>query len=328
MFGFRWTKMFLQPILLLHFTGLTRQDVVSVIVREGGDVTLPCQTVTNDLHNCAHTTWSLSPTPTSSARNLFVHGQTVETAKAKSDRLSVTENCSLVVKKVTVEDVGRYICNDSLDLSVIKVTEHKDDDKVTLNCSAWTRGRCSHTVKWLFANNDVGTDHKDLKTTQSNCSSNVTFTTSHFIYTSRGYNLLKCNVTDGYSRKVQQFTLKSKPSGSRNKETPTEPERDIPQQSHYLWWLYVVAAAGSAALLITVVALIRRKRNKGNKSQREENMADPEDVSYASISFTKKTNSKARVRGADEVVTYSTVKTPSSSAGASIDPKSLYATIN
>ena len=109
--------------------------------------------------------------------------------------------------------MGVYNSQRALHFTSSPVTEHKDDDKVTLNCSAWTRGRCSHTVKWLFANNDVGTDHKDLKTTQSNCSSNVTFTTSHFIYTSRGYNLLKCNVTDGYSRKVQQFTLKSEPSG-------------------------------------------------------------------------------------------------------------------
>lgn len=93
------------------------------------------------------------------------------------------------------------------------VTEHKDDDRVTLNCSVWTRGRCLHKVKWFFRTNDVGTDHKDLKTTQSNCSSKVTFTTSHFIYESKNYNLLKCNVTDGYNRKVQQFTFKSEPSG-------------------------------------------------------------------------------------------------------------------
>ncbi|XP_030260158.1 uncharacterized protein LOC115573519 [Sparus aurata] len=317
--------MFLQPILLLLFTGVTRQDFVSVIVQEGGDVTLPCETATNDLHNCAHTAWSFSPTPRASARNLVVQGQTDEKAKAK-DRLSVTENCSLVVKKVTVEDVGLYICSGTLDLSVIKVTEHEDGDRVTLNCSVWTQGRCLHTVKWFFRTNDVGTDHKDLKTTQSNCSSNVTFKTSHFIYESKNYNLLKCNVTDGYNRKVQQFTFKSEPSGSGNKET--KPERDILHQPLYLWWLYVVAAVGLAALLITVVVLIRRKRNKGNKTQTDENMADPEDVSYTSVSFTKNTNSKARVRGAEEAVTYSTVKTPSSSAGASIDPKSLYATIN
>ncbi|XP_038583667.1 uncharacterized protein LOC119909492 [Micropterus salmoides] len=33
-----------------------------------------------------------------------------ENTKAKSDRLSVTENCSLVIKTVTDEDVGRYTC--------------------------------------------------------------------------------------------------------------------------------------------------------------------------------------------------------------------------
>ncbi|XP_073348528.1 uncharacterized protein [Pagrus major] len=326
MVEFRWIKMFLQLILLLQFTGVTRQEIVSVIVREGGDITLPCEAVTNDHHNCANTTWLFSPTPKSPAVELVERGQICENAKAKSDRLSVTESCSLVVKKVTVEDVGRYICSgDRLDLSVMKVTEHKDDDKVTLNCSVVTRGRCLYTVKWLFRTNDVDMDNNDLKTTQSNCSSNVTFKTSHFIYTSK--NLLKCTVTDGNKRNVQQFTFNSEHSGSGN-ETPTKRERDISQKSLYLWWLYIIAAVGLAALLITVVALIRWKRNKGNTTQREENMTDPEDVSYTSVSFTKKTNSKARVRVADEAVTYSTVKTPSSSAGASIDPKSLYATIN
>ena len=106
--------------MLISSTGVTRQDIVSVIVQEGGDVTLPCETATNDLHNCAHSTWRFSPTPRASARDLVVQGQTGEKANAKSDRLSVTENCSLVIKKVTVEDVGLYICSGTLDLSVIK----------------------------------------------------------------------------------------------------------------------------------------------------------------------------------------------------------------
>ncbi|TDH00720.1 hypothetical protein EPR50_G00191420 [Perca flavescens] len=63
--------------------------------------------------------------------------------------------------------------------------------------------------------------------------------------------------------------------------------------------------------------------------------ADPEDgVSYASISYTKKTNRRAQARGGDEdeddAVTYSTVKAPSSSAAAaaSADLSNLYATVN
>ncbi|TDH00721.1 hypothetical protein EPR50_G00191430 [Perca flavescens] len=53
--------------------------------------------------------------------------------------------------------------------------------------------------------------------------------------------------------------------------------------------------------------------------------ADPEGgVSYASISYTKKTNSRAQVqrKNDDDAVTYTTVK------ASSADPSVLYATIN
>ncbi|KAM9339281.1 uncharacterized protein ABDE67_016945 [Symphorus nematophorus] len=127
------------------------------------------------------------------------------------------------------------------------------------------------------------------------------------------------------------------------------------------WWWFIIVSVGVAALLIIVVAVITWKRTEGNKTQSyknsgrslnpavtqstsetSEDMADPEDgVSYASISFNKKTNSKARVRGDDDdddeddddddegdTVTYSTVKASSSSAGASADPRNLYAAVN
>ncbi|CAI5684486.1 unnamed protein product [Oreochromis niloticus] len=58
--------------------------------------------------------------------------------------------------------------------------------------------------------------------------------------------------------------------------------------------------------------------------------ADADDgVSYASISFTKKTKDKARACGDDDdTVTYSTMKASSSPAGLSTDPSHLYSTIN
>ncbi|XP_051265475.1 uncharacterized protein LOC127368577 isoform X4 [Dicentrarchus labrax] len=329
MVQFKWIKMSLFMILVLLFTAVTGQSSDSLIVRAGDDVTLPCENVINDHHSCVTTTWI-----SSGSRNtvtLFENGQIHKDAMAKSDRLSVPANCSLVIKKVTVEDVGHYVCrqfisgqqqgSDSVvDLSVITMTEHKDTDKVTLSCSVSTYGRCTYTVKWLFEDKDVDNDNQDLKTSQRTCFANVTFGTA------KNYKLAKCNVKDSNTGEEHQFTF-SRLSAD--------------------WWWYVLVAVGLAALLIIVVAAVSWKY-KANKTQMDDNIAltsdpavtqtapktsqaaaDPEDgVSYASISFTKKTNSKARVLGGDEAVTYSTVRAPSSSAGASADPNSLYATIN
>lgn len=41
---------------------------------------------------------------------LFEHGQIHKEAGAKLGRLSVTANCSLVIQKVTDQDVGQYKC--------------------------------------------------------------------------------------------------------------------------------------------------------------------------------------------------------------------------
>lgn len=55
-------------------------------------------------------TWIFSGSGNTAAVTLFEYGKIKEESKLKSDRLSVTENCSLVIKKVTDEDVGRYSC--------------------------------------------------------------------------------------------------------------------------------------------------------------------------------------------------------------------------
>ncbi|KAI3364551.1 hypothetical protein L3Q82_011347 [Scortum barcoo] len=80
----------------------------------------------------------------------------------------------MVIKKVTVEDVGRYFCqqyksdqkqgeDSQVHLSVINMNEQKDDDKVTLSCSVSSYDQCRHTVKWLYEGKDVDKDNKDLQ---------------------------------------------------------------------------------------------------------------------------------------------------------------------
>ena len=61
-------------------------------------------------HKCNSTTWLFSESINTAAVKLIDLGQIGEKAKSKSDRLSVAANCSLVIKKVTVEDVGLYTC--------------------------------------------------------------------------------------------------------------------------------------------------------------------------------------------------------------------------
>lgn len=67
-------------------------------------------------------TWFVSRSPKASVVDLFADGQ-IKT------KLSLTENCSLLIKNVTVKDIGRYFClpdtsqqnsHHAADLSVIK----------------------------------------------------------------------------------------------------------------------------------------------------------------------------------------------------------------
>ncbi|XP_063758691.1 uncharacterized protein LOC134877200 isoform X2 [Eleginops maclovinus] len=209
-------------ILLLQFTGAaTGQRFLFLSVRDGDEVTLPCNNVIQDQDECDGTTW-LS---TGSRVELVRHGQIGN--RAHSDRLRVTETCSLVIKKVTKEDAGRYFCTqirsgeqqgpDSLvDLSVVTMTEHQHNDEVTLHCSVKSE-RCRVSVKWLYQGPDVDKANRGMRTSESLCYASVTFPTSHYGYTSRS-NLFRCAVTAGGN--VQTFSLQS--SGEDTKAATTE----------------------------------------------------------------------------------------------------------
>ena len=74
-------------------------------MKVGDDVTLSCDNGMDDQDQCEGVTWYFV-NPRNKGLTLFEHGQ----IQAKSDRLSVTENCSLVIKNIKHDDVGRYDC--------------------------------------------------------------------------------------------------------------------------------------------------------------------------------------------------------------------------
>ncbi|XP_033986484.1 uncharacterized protein LOC117482506 isoform X2 [Trematomus bernacchii] len=209
---FQQIKMSVFLILLLQFTGAAfGQRYLYLTVRVGDEATLPCNYVAHDQDECDGTTWIFRY---SGSAVMLVKGGQIGN-HAKSDRLRVTEKCSLVIKKVTEEDAGQYTCRqirsgqqvpDSLvELSVVTMTEHQDNDEVTLLCSVATYGRCRHTVKWLQGR-DVDKEKRYIKTSKSFCYASVTFLTSHFSNTSRS-ELFSCEVTAG--GKVQTFRPQS-----------------------------------------------------------------------------------------------------------------------
>ncbi|XP_067428771.1 uncharacterized protein [Thunnus thynnus] len=270
-------------ILVLQFSAINGQRSFSTF-RDGDEVTLSCQNVLKDQDKCDSTTWLFGDLTSTATVVLIELGQIGEEAKAKSDRLSVTANCSLIIKKVTVEDAGRYICiqfksgrqqgqDSQVDLSVVTMTEYKNNNEVTLNCSVSTRGRCRHTVKWLYQGKDVDKDNKDLKTSQSSCSVTVSFLTSHFICTSN-HEFLKCEVTDLYNRKVQLYNISPQLSCEKPgvAETTTEPETTSTTQEDCSALSYIMLVMRVAELLLITVITVLLFRARGNQRPPDDNI--------------------------------------------------------
>ncbi|KAM4522742.1 uncharacterized protein PAE49_002333 isoform 2-T2 [Odontesthes bonariensis] len=329
MIEFRWISL----ILMLQFAAVTEQHLTSVTVREGDEATLSCANEADQV-KCNRTSWAFHHSSTRAAADLVKLGQIVKNqiSGAELDGVSVSVNCSLMIQSVTADNVGRYFCmllnysgqepvQNTLDLSLVKITEQKMSDRVVLKCSVSTHQTCSHNVKWLLQGQDIDEHNTDLVLRKLRCSTSITFLRSHFIYQSKNYQSLKCEVTDNDSR-AQQFNVRSRASGKGKGTSGSDDAASQPSSG--LWWLYIIVAAGLAALLAAVVLLIRWRKNKGKKTRTDEKLTDPDDgVSYSTIIHTKRTSDEAEVRPCDQAVTYSTVR-----AGACTDPSSLYATIN
>ncbi|XP_039874538.1 uncharacterized protein LOC120725573 [Simochromis diagramma] len=368
---FRWIQMFLCRMLMIQIAVSVNET--SMFMKVGDDVILPCLNVIDEQNNCDGTTWTFA-SPSKPTVELITLGQISEKVKTKSDRLSVTVNGSLLIKKLTVEDVGLYSCQqyklgktraeDTLvhqslvDLSVITLTEHKDIENVTLSCSVVRNGQCHHTLKWLLKGQDVDKENKEIVISQTHCSTTVSVMKYNYLYSSRD-EILKCEVTDTETGRVQVFS--SQPSGeetvdpktttkmnSKSESDTTSGTTTITKSSPSITALslYITGAVGLVILVITAVFVIRWKKNKGNKTQMYENaglslkptetqsapqtiqdLVEPE-VSYATISYTKNSNSKTQVHrdGEGDAVTYSMVNAPSSASTA--DPSNLYSTVN
>ncbi|XP_067337848.1 uncharacterized protein [Channa argus] len=299
---FRRILMVLFLILMIHVTVTGQFSFFTV--RDGDDVTLPCGNVRDDQEKCDTTNWIFNRLR--HTVELVTSGQIDKNkiSKSTSDRLSVTENCSLVIKKVTDEDVGQYNCRQqeqySVELSVVALTEHKDNNQVTLTCSVWTYDACRHTIKWLFKGKVMEKENNNLKTSQSDCSANLTFKDSHFIYSTKKYDLLQCDVTHSITKEVKQFIFRPQSSGEKTGEEATTATTEMTptsatitttehQEVFPVWVRVSIVSVALAALITTVVVVNIWKRIKENKTHMDDNVGEDEGaeeggaVTYSSV---------------------------------------------
>ncbi|XP_041815373.1 uncharacterized protein LOC121622470 isoform X2 [Chelmon rostratus] len=235
MVEFRRTKASLFLILMLQFTA-AGQYSPHFVVRDGDEVTLPCRHMIDDQSGCGSIDWLLSG-PGRSTVQLVKNGQIGE--NIKPDRLSVTENCSLVIKKVTGEDVGLYTCrriiprhqyeDANVHLFVITITERTDSEEVTLFITVLTHRQCEYRVKWLHEDQNVEKD-KDMETYPT-CSATVKFPTTYLKQDLRYPDLFKFEVTNHYTGQVQQFDFSPQPSGGKAGEEATTSISSAPPTS-------------------------------------------------------------------------------------------------
>ncbi|XP_023203070.1 uncharacterized protein LOC111611338 [Xiphophorus maculatus] len=290
-----WRKMFL--FFILQFTGALSRDLsLYYAVRAGDDVTLSCENVIDGHSNCDTTSWIYSKAGRP-AVELHNNGQLKVT---RSDRLSVSANCSLIVKKVTDQDVGRYTCRQFkkpgegqfgsdavVRLSLVHLTEHEDQNKMTLTCSVVTDEPCKHSVKWLYNGNLLGKDNKEITESSSSCSAAVAFQTSNYFYQLR-FNTFKCEVK--IENKVQLFTFSSRPS-EKDKPTTTSAATTKPDKIQETgetivttkldgtsvsrdgadWWRFLSGSVGLAALIAAVLIVTIWARTKGRKTHLDKN---------------------------------------------------------
>ncbi|XP_077949588.1 uncharacterized protein LOC120808277 isoform X5 [Gasterosteus aculeatus] len=302
----RWIMTSSLVMLQVLSCTVTSVETSSVTVRDEDKVTFPCESVIHDQKKCDGTTWLFSGLGKDAAVALFELGKFKEGANNRSDRLSVTEECSLVIKKVKDQDVGRYTCRqfesgegpqvgeDVYQLSVVDgafVTKTTNKPPVNETPEKTTTKSPPEDKKPVTAADDA------TKTTTK-----AKAWWWSLVYVSVGGAALVA-ITLGVV------------AWRRTKGD------DVHRWNCYEQHVLNDELNTSSLFVFS-----------GNKTKTDDDADDPEGgVAYASVSFTKNTAGRAQAGlHPDEeeeggAVTYTTLKPPGPSAAA--DPAALYATV-
>ncbi|XP_055005136.1 uncharacterized protein LOC129407613 isoform X8 [Boleophthalmus pectinirostris] len=191
------------PCLLLLPLSVSNAEFMDQTVKEEEDVILSCGEETRT--QCESTDW-IYRKDFRTTTDLFRRGQT--TGEGAGTLLS---DCSLHLPRVTKDQRGTYKCKQNekekhhILLYVASLSQRVENDRVTFNCSVASPGKCQHDFKWFNNNEEVTTDHKDLKISRSDswCDLSVSFNDPS--PPSEFYQTLKCEVKQNYPTQIFTF---------------------------------------------------------------------------------------------------------------------------
>ncbi|XP_029984950.1 uncharacterized protein LOC115415499 [Sphaeramia orbicularis] len=266
-------KMSSSLLLMLQITVAT--GGISSVVRRGDDAMLSCTNL--NVHDCGQIGFIF--TVETDTTELVQRGQIQENRKVTTDRLRMTADCSLVIKEVIPEDAGLYDCQQNHHqqveytenwLSVVSINKEEVDEKIALTCSVSTYVQCKHPVKWLYEENEVTRDNKNIRLSQVVCWSTVTFKKS--INTES----FTCKVEDKNTGNIHLFPFRprssggdtTKPAVESTEEQMTTPASETRRnKTNQVWIRFFIGFVGLTALSVTAVVLPKWMKRKRNNSQ-------------------------------------------------------------
>ncbi|XP_014889462.1 uncharacterized protein LOC106948361 [Poecilia latipinna] len=266
----RWIQMSLFLMLVLQFTAVAGREPSFFTVNAGDEITLHCGNGSDHQRDAGSTEWLFSGFR-SPETEILVRELSRKVTR-RSDRLSVSADRSLVIKTVTVDDVGFYTCRKNVSgkqddadifLSVIDMVELKVNNKVVLNCSVLQYEDCRYVVEWLYD----GAEEilSDIEISPPSCSATMTLSTSGD--QQKPYESLTCKVTNTYTKKVEHFHFKPPPPVKKTDAI----KKNSPEQQDFPYLLRgIIVSVGLAVLILSVVTVDMLTKTKRNKSETNE----------------------------------------------------------
>ncbi|XP_073349244.1 uncharacterized protein [Pagrus major] len=326
-------------IFVLQFEAGVSGEDIHLYSRAGHYAILSCGRASYSHPICSNVDWLYDNRDQSQTFTEVSEGK-VQMSSVRAVRLSLDSSCSLIIKNITAEDAGRYICRQgdyphtdiAIHLSVLTISpsppdaDPKRDGEVTLECSLfrYTDHQCPQIIiRWIDETRTVllgeGEGYKFLG--QKNCVSSLT------VKRQSGHNRrYTCQVVDENNVKIEAdytpvFTGDNQSDKSASDHSPV------------LQTYIIIGAVGGVVVVVVVIAAVlikHRKRAKvtvdGQKSAQHPD--EPEsNLTYATVSHTiQQAPNKKKVKEEEEV-TYSTVKTAVKTE-ADDDPSCLYSYVS